>query len=134
MDDTTTPATVEIPVEEGPIATPGLQDMRLKYDKSLGAEQAEIALRVAWKLADEEIERRIGLLMKAYKDHKALSSEIRKLEGKPDVRTFGADGKPISEGFSKESIEKIKTARDKLIKLEKGMEAAIGKADYSKLS
>lgn len=86
---------------------------------------------VVKKLVTAEIENRVQKLTDALSARKTLFVELKKAE-KPDVQTFNADGSVATSGYSKEKLEQIKKAKEKLDKQDKAIEAALG-GDFSKL-
>jgi len=120
------------PESPGPGLTGAMQNLRAQQQKHLDEGQGRIAEDVAYELAYEELKRRCGLLVKAFKDHKEASKEHQKI--KPDLKAFDSMGKLTSESFSQDQANKLKAAREKVTKLEKAIEAAIVQGDYSKLS
>lgn len=130
-EDTTKGEGIEA-VAPGPGLTAAMQGLRAQQQKYIDEGQQGIANDVAFQLADEEIKRRTGLLVKAFKDHKEASKEFQKI--KPDLKAFDEMGKLTSESFSQDQANKLRAGREKITKLEKAIEAAIVQGDYSKLS
>jgi hypothetical protein len=83
-------------------------------------------------LVDKELDRRVKLVLEALDKRDALVAEGRKI--KADVVSYNADGSVAQEAWSKAKLEERNKHQQQLDKLEAAIEAALERADFSKLS
>jgi hypothetical protein len=83
------------------------------------------------KLVQKEVEQRVDLLDKAMQKRFACLTELNKVN-RPDVETFGADGKLASSTYTKERLKAIKDAKEALAKIENAIDKALA-GDWSKV-
>ena len=93
---------------------------------------ARINDRVAEKLSQVEIERRADLIANGIATLDRAKTDLRKVE-KPDNQMFNLDGTPVPGGYSKQKLDEIKKAKDRIESLEGALDKAIGSADFKKL-
>lgn len=83
------------------------------------------------RLADEEIDKRVKLLMSALSQRADLSKELDKI--RPDNLNFDETGKKVAEYYSKEKSDARKKATEKLTKMDKAINKACNDGDYEDL-
>ncbi len=83
-------------------------------------------------LVQEQLDKRKTLLLSGIAKVREVKQEIGKIE-KGGNKTYGLDGKVAGTTYSKQDAEAYKKAKERLAKLEKGVEDAIDKGDYKKL-
>lgn len=88
--------------------------------------------RVVDLLTEKEVSNRVNLLEQALQKRNEMLKDLRKLE-KADIQTFDANGKVLTESFSKSAAENLKKAREQLGKMENALTLALEKNDFSKL-
>lgn len=92
---------------------------------------AAVREQVVTALVDKEINDRAGLIQKVLDMRKAAELDLRKAS-KADIETFDAEGKQ-SLAFSKDQVKARKDAQEKLDKIDKALDKALGDNDFSKL-
>jgi predicted transcriptional regulator len=95
----------------------------------VGKEQVRAA--VVAKLVQDEVQSRTELVLKNLNDLSRLRNDLKKI--KPDQQSFDAQGKIVSETYSKSKLDELNKTNEQIAKLEKGLELALEKDDYSKL-
>jgi hypothetical protein len=108
--------------------------------KSIGLKVAEqianagpaILDKVINNLASLEIEKRANALLNGVNLAVATKRELQKI--KPDVVAYDASGAEVSANWSKSKLEEKKKLEEKLGKIEKAVELAVTKNDFSKVS
>lgn len=83
-------------------------------------------------LADRGIEARATALEKALTRRSDLQRDLKKAE-KPDVEHFNPDGSPAPALYTKAKVEEVKKAREALDKVEKAIDLALTKNDFTKV-
>lgn len=91
-----------------------------------------IRTRLREAMVEREIKERVDLLDKTIIARNSVLTELRKIE-RPDVETFGADGKVVSASYTKARLEELKKLKDKIAKYENAIEKALTDNDFSKL-
>jgi len=90
----------------------------------------QISNAVVDQFVNLEVTRRTDLLFKAVEDCNKARNEFKKI--KPDVQSYDADGKLVSENWSKAKVEERKKAIESIKKKEKVIEKALS-GDFSLL-
>lgn len=85
----------------------------------------DVESKVVELMVEKETNRRVEIISQAIAKLDDMQREQRKL-GKPDQQSFDGDGKEVSSGFSKERTEERKKLAEKMDKLSKALEKAIG--------
>jgi hypothetical protein len=104
--------------------------VRRLVDEKHGA--GEIRHRMIDELAEELVTDRIRLLKNALLKREEQSKKIKKIH--PDNVIFDAEGKKISEAFTKQQLDQRKLAQEELDRLDRAIEQAINENDYERLS
>lgn len=84
-------------------------------------------------LVAREVARRKDMIVKGLDQLDSVTREFHKVN-KPDIQNFNADGTVATSAYSKERLEEIKKAQEKLDKLTKALDKAIAKGDIGDLS
>lgn len=112
---------------------PKAVELRIAVAAKVVEKSPTIMGKVIDSLSDIEIQKREDMLVKALTARDEAEKKIRKI--KPDVETFGSDGAPISQGYSKAKKEELFKAKQELEKLDKAIDLACAdKPDYSKIN
>jgi hypothetical protein len=94
----------------------------------------DVRKRVVNSLVEEKLKKHESLILDGLGKLKTMRTELEQSKRK-GVVSFGLDGKPLgSPSFTKAQIDEMKKSQEKLTKLEKALENAIDKGDYSKLA
>ena len=88
--------------------------------------------KVVKAMADEEIEARAVALRKVLVRRSELQRDLKKVD-KPDIETFNADRSPARQEYSKAKLDEIHKAKEALDKVEKALDLALTKNDFSKV-
>lgn len=108
--------------------------------KSIGQKVADqianagpvILEKVINNLANLEIEKRATALLNAVNLAVATKRELQKI--KPDIVAYNDKGEEASANWSKPKLEEKKKLEEKLAKIEKAVDLAVNKNDFSKVS
>lgn len=110
------------------------EDVLSQLNKTVAVKISNSTRQVVDAVVDQfvtlEVTRRTDLLFKAIEDCNKQRNEFKKI--KPDVQSFDADGKLISESWSKTKVEERKKAIEAIKKKEKVIEKALA-GDFSLL-
>jgi hypothetical protein len=113
--------------ESGSIATKLVGDVKDLIAKS----GPDVRDRVVQHLVKKSLEERADLILKGLDKRKSLLAEKQK--AKPDIKSRGPDGK-LEERFSEAKWKEKSDLEEKLKKLDKALEEALGdKANYELL-
>lgn len=83
-------------------------------------------------MSQRSIDKRVEALMACMNELDKAQKAVRKAE-KPDQKNFAADGGGVATlSYSNEAFKSLQDARDKVERIDKVIDAAILKADYSK--
>ena len=94
----------------------------------------EVRQRVVNSLVEERLKKNESLILDGLGKLKTMRTELEQAKRKGSVN-YGLDGKPLgSPSFTKAQIDEMKKSQEKLTKLEKALETALDKGDYSKLA
>lgn len=106
---------------------------RIKDEVGHAQVNGDVTDDVVSRLVKEELGKRAGLVVQALARLNELELEVKKI--KPDAQFFDSDGNVVgTPAFSKEKSEALKKGREKVEKLTKAIEKALGKdADYEGL-
>jgi hypothetical protein len=85
----------------------------------------DVENKVVDLLVDKEVNRRVEIITQGLGKLEELDRESRKLS-KPDVETFGEDGNLSSSGYSKARKEEREKLAQRIDKLTKAVEKAVG--------
>lgn len=83
------------------------------------------------RLVDAELDRRAVALHKAYTDAETISRDLKKI--KPDAVTYDAEGKVVSESFTRAAKELREKSQARLTKLENAIHKATEDGEFSDL-
>jgi hypothetical protein len=94
----------------------------------------DVRKRVINSLVEEKLKKHESLILDGLGKLKTMRTELEQLKKKGKV-VYGLDGKPAGAPvFEKAQVEEMKKAQEKLTKLEKALELALEKGDYTKLA
>ncbi len=79
--------------------------------------------RVAEKMSDAEVERRVEAILAGIELHKSTQKELKKT--KPDQNTFNDEGEISHEGYSPELSEKRSKLKAKLGQIAASLQVAV---------
>lgn len=88
--------------------------------------------KVIETLVNQEVSRRSDLLLKSLEVRKAAQKELDKI--KPDIKYHDGDGKMVAEHYSPAVSKSLKTAKEKLAKIDKAIGQAVNEANYDELA
>lgn len=109
-------------------------DLTKKIAEKIASAGGEIKDIIVKKLSEVEIEKRVSLVVKAFKSLETLEAELKKVD-RPDVITYrsGAEDKSMS----KKAFDEVSKLKGKIGELTKATETALDKNDeesYKKLN
>lgn len=102
-----------------------------KVAEQLGNSGLQITERVITHLVEKEVSRRSEAVIKALDSLDKLVKEGKKI--KPDIVTYGDDGKISSQSWSKQKIDERNANETKTTKLQAVLDKALDKNDFSDL-
>lgn len=123
---TDTPATPAVP------ALPVAITLQADVKAAIGTRNTEVRTRVVNDLVEQEIAARAALLSKALVVRRDQANDVKKAE-KPDQVSYDAEGKVVTQSFSKAGADALKKAKEKLAKTDKAIAKAVDEADYEGL-
>jgi lysine/ornithine N-monooxygenase len=123
--------TPDSPVPEPEVVAPGGFNIHAAVKEAVAASTAGIKDKVVNLFVEKELKKLEDAVLKAIADLDTARQEVRKI--KPDVETFDADGKVVTTGYHKATLETIKKAKEKVAKLDAAVQAALVDNDYSKV-
>ncbi len=133
--ENTTPSTESTPTDpspttDGPSATSAV-GLLAEVAEAVKTSTPAVRARLVESMVEKEIKARAELLGKALDARSAANSEHQKIN-KPDVVTYNEHGVEVAGNYTKDHLKKIKESKDKLVKIEKAIELALG-GDWTKL-
>ena len=122
--------TTEVKQEEKqlPIAISIANDVK----ENINGRNNEVKDRIIKDLADKIIIERTQLLSKVLEKRKEADKELKKIN-RPDQTQYDGNGKEIGSSYTKDLIDKIRKAREKLNRIDKAIKKAIEEANYEEI-
>jgi hypothetical protein len=94
----------------------------------------DVRKRVVNSLVEEKLKKHESMILDGLGKLKTMRTELEHMKRKGKV-VYGLDGKPVGPPtFEKSQLDEMKKSQEKLTKLEKALENALDKGDYSKLT
>ena len=107
-------------------------DVNKEIKDTIIARSACVRAKVVERETDDEINKRVDMVIKVLRKRDEVRKELNKMSKPPKL--YAADGKEVEQLFDKATFESIKKKREELAKIDKAIDLALGeKADYSKL-
>lgn len=114
-------------------ATSDATSLRAAVATRLSSISPAVESEVIDALVAREVTRRKDLIVKGLDQLDGVNREFYKIN-KPDIQNFNADGTVANSAYSKDRLEEIKKAAEKVEKLTKALDKAIAKGDLGDLS
>lgn len=134
MADDAVPTADPAPPEPTPPGNGAAGQLQKAVAERLASSGPQVREAVITELVNAKLEERKKLVLAGLTKRKEAEQEVKKAENTKE-REFDASGKEVRSYYTKPQAEAIKQAREKLEKLDRALEAALGdKADYEKLS
>src|SRR6185437_7617995 len=106
------------------------KSLRERVDQEIGNSGSTITDRVVSHFVDTEVKRRADLIVSGINLLRQAELDHRKI--KPDQTMYDAEGTVVHEGFSKGKLDEKKKHAERIEKIQKAIDQAIG-GDLSKL-
>lgn len=109
-------------------------DINSKVAEAISTAAPKVITTVVSQLADVEINKRVAALSTVIGQVTTLKRDLNKID-RPDVLTFGRDGKPTGEGtYTKPRVEELNKLVAKIAKYEKAIDKATSETpDFSEV-
>lgn len=130
-EDNSTASSTEISTETPAGTSPAAATLLDDVKEIIASSGADVRARVVSALAEKAIGERVELTKKGLDKYNEARSNFRKVN-KPDHTVFDGAGKKM-EFMTGAKVEEIKKAKEALDRIEKALELALGKNDFTKL-
>lgn len=118
------------------MAESAVQSLRDSIDEKIAGSSAAILEQVIATFVDEEKNKRAKIIVAGVVALRDLDSDLNKIN-RADIQYYDGTGAPTGPVFSKERVNAIKKAKDKILKLEFALTKAVSEQavidDFTKL-